>query len=105
MIRHIVMFRLKEEISKDILPEVKARALSLRDKIPFIRGMEVHAGAAARRRATMISPLSAILTASKRLTLTATIRRMSRSAGISRPCVSCGLALILNTEKNRHKSV
>lgn len=44
MIRHIVMFRLKEEISKDILPEVKARALSLRDKIPFIRGMEVHAG-------------------------------------------------------------
>ena len=43
MIRHIVMFRLKEEISKDILPEVKARALSLRDKIPFIRGMEVHA--------------------------------------------------------------
>ena len=46
MIRHIVMFRLKEEISKDILPEVKARALSLRDKIPFIRGMEVHAGAA-----------------------------------------------------------
>ena len=46
MIRHIVMFRLKEEISKDILPEVKARALSLRDKIPFIRSMEVHTGAA-----------------------------------------------------------
>lgn len=46
MIRHIVMFRLKDEISKDILPEVKACALSLRDKIPFIRSMEVHTGAA-----------------------------------------------------------
>lgn len=46
MIRHIVMFRLKEEIPRDILPEIKARALSLREKIPFIRNMEVHTGAA-----------------------------------------------------------
>ena len=45
MIRHIVMFRLKGEIPKDILPEVSARALSLREQIPFIRSMEVHTGA------------------------------------------------------------
>lgn len=46
MVRHIVMFRLKEEISRDILPEARARALSLREAIPFIRKMEVHTGAA-----------------------------------------------------------
>ena len=45
MICHIVMFRLKEEFSKEILPEVKKRALFLREEIPFIRKMEVHTGA------------------------------------------------------------
>lgn len=46
MIRHIVMFRLREELpKKEILSEAKKRARSLQEAIPFIRNMEVYTGA------------------------------------------------------------
>lgn len=55
MIRHIVMFRLKDEIDgtpkREILSMVQARALALKEQIPLIRRMEVHVGAAGQAAA------------------------------------------------------